>query len=94
MPHRFLPESGHSSGFRWNLEEFKMAERPAKITIPGVTYSGGNKAIPELRPECSPESTGTECDRNTLSGIIRLAKHVSDGHVACAAGVVMTGPPS
>jgi len=41
MPHRFLPESGHSSGFWWNLEEFKMAERPAKITIPGVTYSGG-----------------------------------------------------
>jgi len=72
-----------------------MAERPAKITIPGVIHIfRGNKAIPELRPECSPESTGTECDRNTLSGIIRLAKHVSDGHVACAASVVTTGPPS
>jgi len=41
MPHRFLPESSHSSGFQWNLEEFEMAERPAKITIPGVTYSRG-----------------------------------------------------
>jgi len=41
MPHRFLPESGHSGGFCWNPEEFKMAERPAKITIPGVTCTRG-----------------------------------------------------
>jgi len=41
MPHRFLPDSGHSSGFWWIPEELKMAEKPANIAIPGVTYSGG-----------------------------------------------------
>src|SRR5205807_3090958 len=41
MPHRFLPDSGHSSRFWWFPEELKMAERPANIAIPGVTYSRG-----------------------------------------------------
>jgi len=41
MPHRFLPDSGHSSRIWWNPEELKMAEGPANIAIPGVTYSRG-----------------------------------------------------
>jgi len=41
MPHRFQLDSSHSSRFRWIPEELKMAERPAIIAIPEVTYSGG-----------------------------------------------------
>jgi len=45
MPHRFLLESGHSSGFQWNPEELKMAEGPANIAIPGSVYSSGIRAF-------------------------------------------------
>jgi len=45
MPHRFLLESGHSSGFQWNPEELKMAEGPANIAIPGSVYSSGIQAF-------------------------------------------------
>ena len=44
MPHIIPAESSDSTGIWWNPQEFKMAERPAKITIPGVTCSG------EIRP--------------------------------------------
>ena len=65
MPHIIPAESGDSTRIWWNPQEFKMAERPAKITILGVTCSGGiSKAIPELRLECSPELNGMECDWN------------------------------
>jgi len=41
MPLRFLPDSSHSCGFRWIPEELILAETSAKITILGVTNSGG-----------------------------------------------------
>ena len=53
MPLWFLPESGHSCGIQWNPVESFLAGSPAKIAIPGTSYSGGiepfwNWAIPEL----------------------------------------------
>src|SRR6266511_1146751 len=48
-----------------------------------------NKAIPELRPECSPELTGMECDQNAITGIElstwELAVYVKDVHHHAAA---------
>ena len=41
MPLWFLPESGHSCGFLWNLVESFLAGSPAKIAILGTNYSGG-----------------------------------------------------
>ncbi len=41
MPHVFPAESGDSAGILWNPQEWKMAEAPAKFSIPVVAYSGG-----------------------------------------------------
>ncbi|KIK09862.1 hypothetical protein K443DRAFT_636650, partial [Laccaria amethystina LaAM-08-1] len=38
----------------------------------GVLLFRRNDRIPELRPECSVEFTGTECDGIRLFGILRL----------------------
>jgi hypothetical protein len=64
MPYRFLPDSGHSCGFRWIPEELNLAETPSQNY-----YSGGYKFILELTPECSPEFTGTECHRNPVPAV-------------------------
>ncbi len=62
-------------------------------------HSGGhifqsNKAIPELRLECSPELTGTECDWNAITGIElsmwELAVYVKDVHHHAAATTAVT----
>ena len=82
MPLWFLPESGHSCGIRWNPVESFLAGSPAKIAIPGTSYSGGiepfwNLAIPELshsRIETGMvlEWTGTESGRMQLNRFIYL----------------------
>ena len=39
LPHRFLPESGHSRGIQCVPEEWFLAEGPAKIEIPVAYHS-------------------------------------------------------
>jgi len=62
MPHRFL-------SFLGNLGEsggIKNGRGASQNCHSGGHIFQGNEAIPELRPECSPESTGTECDQKPL----------------------------
>ena len=42
---------------------------PSQICDSGDNLFRRNRAIPELTPECSPECTGTECNRNPVPGI-------------------------
>ena len=59
MPHWFLPDSGHSCGFRWHSSGIYQP----KYILPQ------NSVIPMFTPEQSPEWTGTEWHRNAVTGM-------------------------
>ena len=62
VPHRFLPDSGDSSGIRCIPEECKLAEGSANSAIPGIPHSSGIYAFRNCYrnvPRNSPERNAT-----------------------------------